>query len=263
MTIPSIYVMAAITLVLTAAAWGGLVYALSGRNKTMLWLLLPGVPLSAIVNLAVKRPLILWLGTVGQVAPGQGLATPLWFIVALSLVPPVTEEAIKVLPLLLPVVRRQVDSRSSAMWVGLSLGIGFGLGEAAYLAYNVAQAPEYAAYPWYAFTGYLSERMVVSLGHGLLTMLVVVGLWRSGWQALSGYLSAVTIHLLMNLGAILFQLDVIPASTAGLSLLVALILLAVLFERLRRQTTRQGEDQERAQEVVYFVRHRDNKERDP
>ncbi len=263
MTIPPIYIMAAITLALSAALWGGLVYTLSGRNKRLLWLLLPGLPLSAVVNLAIKRPLILWLGTIGHVAPGQGLATPLWFIVALSLVPPVTEEAIKVLPLLLPVVRRQVDSRSSAMWVGISLGIGFGLGEAAYLAYNVAQVPEYATYPWYAFTGYLGERMVVSLAHGLLTMLVVVGIWHGGPRALGGYLSAVLIHLLMNLGAILFQLDVIPAPAAGLSLLAALILLAVLFERLRRQAVREGEDREQAQEVVYFVRQGGNEEPDP
>jgi hypothetical protein len=233
-----------------------LLYVLSGRNRKLLWLLLPGLPLSALVNLVVKRPLILWLGETGQVAPGQGLATPLWFIIALSLVPPVTEEAIKVLPLIVPSMRRRVDSLSSALWVGLALGISFGLGEAAYLAYNVAQAPEYAAYPWYAFTGYLSERLTVTLVHGLLTMLVVVGIWRGGWRALGGYLAAVLMHLVVNLGAILYQLDVIPAGAAGLSLLVALIVLAIFFERFRRQTAAQGEDGENAEEVIYFQRPR-------
>jgi uncharacterized membrane protein len=256
MTIAPIYIMAAITLALSATLWGGLLYALSGRNRKLLWLLLPGLPLSAFANLVVKRPLVLWLGEIGQVEPGQGLATPLWFILALSLVSPVTEEAIKVLPLLLPAVRRQVDSLGSAVWVGLALGISFGLGEAAYLAYNVAQAPEYAEVPWYAFTGYLSERLVVSLVHGLLTMLVVVGLWRGGWRTLGGYLVAVLMHLVVNLGAILYQLDVIPAGAAGLSLLVALIVLAIIFERFRRQTAAEGEDGEQAEEVVYFERPR-------
>ncbi len=256
MTIAPIYIMAAITLALSAALWGGLLYALSGRNKKLLWLLLPGLPLSAFANVAVKRPLVLWLGETGQVEPGQGLATPLWFIIALSLVPPVIEEAIKVLPLLLPAVRRQVNSLGGALWVGLALGISFGLGEAAYLAYNVAQAPQYAAYPWYAFTGYLSERLIVSLVHGLLTMLVVVGIWRGGWRALGGYLAAVLMHLVVNLGAILYQLDVIPAGAAGLSLLVALLILAIIFERFRRQTAAQGEDGEKAEEVIYFERPR-------
>jgi hypothetical protein len=262
MTIAPIYIMAAITLILSAALWGGLLYALSGRKKKILWLLLPGLPLSAFANLAIKRPLVLWLGEAGQVEPGQGLATPLWLIMAVSLVPPVIEEAVKALPLLLSIVHRQVDSLGSAIWVGMALGISFGLGEAAYLAYNVAHAPEYTAYPWYAFTGYLSERMIVSLVHGLLTMLVVVGLWRGGWRILGGYLAAILMHLVVNLGAILFQLKVIPAGAAGLSLLAALIILAILFERFRRQTATGSEDKDRAAEVVYFERPR-REEPDP
>jgi hypothetical protein len=256
MTIAPIYIMAAVTLLLSAALWGGLLYVISGRNKKLLWLLLPGLPLSAFANLAVKRPLILWMGVTGGVEPGLGLASPLWFIVALSLVSPVIEEAVKVLPLLLPAVRRQVASLGSAICVGMALGISFGLGEAAYLAYNVAQAPDYAAYPWYAFTGYLSERMAVSLVHGLLTMLVVVGLWRGGWRILGGYLAAVLMHLVVNLGAILYQLEFIPSGAAGLSLLAALIVLAILFERFRRQAAAGSEDKDRAAEVVYFARPR-------
>ena len=56
MTIAPIYIMAAVTLLLSAALWGGLLYVISGRNKKLLWLLLPGLPLSAFANLAVKRP---------------------------------------------------------------------------------------------------------------------------------------------------------------------------------------------------------------
>jgi uncharacterized membrane protein len=254
MTVAPIYTMAAITLALSVALGAGLIYVMSGRKKKHLWLLLPGLPLSALANLAIKRPLVLWLGEIGQVEPGLGLASPLWFVVALSLVPPVIEEAAKLLPLFLPAVRRQVDSLGSAIWVGMALGISFGLGEAAYIAFSVAQAPEYSAYPWYAFTGYLSERLAVSLVHGLLTMIVVVGLWRGGWRALAGYLAAVLLHLLVNLGAILYQLDVLPAAAAGLSLLAALVVLAIIFERLRRQSATGGADKERAAEVIYFER---------
>lgn len=257
MTVAPIYIMAAITIALSAGLWGGLLYALSARNKKLLWLLLPGLPLSALVNLAIKRPIVLWLGEFGGVEPGQGLATPLWFLLAVSLVPPLTEEAIKVLPLLLPAVRRQIDSRASAVWVGMALGISFGLGEAAYLAYNVAQASEYAGYPWYAFTGFFGERLAVTLGHGLLTMLAVVGIWHGGWRILGGYVAAVLLHLLINLGAILFQLDIIPAAAASLSLLVGLIVLAFIFERFRRQTAQEAADEDRAAEVVYFERHRE------
>jgi hypothetical protein len=262
MTIPPIYIMAAITVLLSAALWGGVLYILSGRDRGLLWLLLPGLPLSAVVNLAIKRPLVLWLGDVGNVEPGLGLASPLWFIVALSLVPPVTEEAIKVLPLLLAGARRRMDGRTGAMSVGLALGFSFGLGEAAYLAWGVAQAPDYAGYPWYAFTGFLSERMAVTLVHGLLTMLVTVGIWRGGWRILGGYAAAVLLHLLTNLGAILYQLGVIPAWVAGLGLLPSLLILALVFERWRRQAAQAGDHKERAEEVIYFKRV-DNEERQP
>lgn len=63
------------------------------------------------------------------------------------------------------------------------------------------------------------------------------------------------------MGAILFQLDAIPATAAGLSLLAALIILAVVFERFRRQTAMEGGDEEGAQEVVYFERERQEEPR--
>lgn len=254
---PPIYIMAAITLALGAGLGGGLVYLMSGRRRSVLWLLAAGLPLSALVNLVVKRPLVLWLGEVGGVEPNLGLATPLWFIVAVALVPPVTEEAIKALPLLLPAVRRHISDLSSALSTGMALGISFGLGEAAYLAYNVARAPAYAGYPWYAFTGYLGERLAVMLAHGLLTALFVAGIWAGRWQAAAGYLGAVLLHLLINAGAILASLELISPAAASLSLLAGLAILAILFERLRATATRSGEGKDGAEEVVYFRRDRE------
>ena len=90
---PPIYIMAAITVVVAAAFWGGLIYALTGRDKGYLWLLPTGLPLSALVNQFIKRPLIVAVGGAAGIPPGLGLTTPLWFILFLWMVPPVTEEA--------------------------------------------------------------------------------------------------------------------------------------------------------------------------
>jgi len=251
---PPIYIMAVITLAASAALWGGLIYAASGRDKRYLWLLLPGLPLSALANLLVKRPLIVTVGQVAGVEPSLGLATPLWFIIFLALVPPVTEEAIKTLPLVLPPLRRLANSRSGALWVGVTLGVSFGLGEAAFLAYGVAQSPQYAGYPWYAFTGYLGERLVVCFCHGVMTAVFVAGLRCGGWRALGGYLAAVGLHALLNLGAILAQLGVISLTVAGLGLVGPFVVLVFIFEWLRRRASRDPDAQERAAEVVYFRR---------
>jgi uncharacterized membrane protein YhfC len=251
---PGIYVMAIITLVVSTGLWGGLLYVLSGRNCRYLWLLLPGLPLSALVNLAVKRPLAIVVGQAAGIPPHMGLETPLWFMIYLFMLAPVFEEAIKLLPLPLPFVRRLLVSPLAALWAGMALGIGFGLGEAAYLAYGIAQAPQYANLPWYLFTGYLGERLLVCFVHGVMTAVLVTGLQRGkAWGAL-GYLAAVGLHALLNLGAALFQLGLIPAWGVQLTLLAALILLAVVFEWLRRRAAQMAEVAHPPDEVVYFRR---------
>jgi len=255
--VPPIYIMAVITLAVSAAMWGGLIYACSGRDKRYLWLLLPGLPLSALVNLFVKRPLVIWVGETANVAPSQGLATPLWFIIFLWLVPPITEEAIKLAPLLLPWARQRLHSRTGALWTGMALGVGFGLGEAMFLAYGVAQSAHYAAYPWYAFTGYFGERFIVCFCHGVMTAVAVHGLHCGTWRALTGYLAAVGLHAFLNAGAVLAQLGVISVTVASLSLLAPVIVLFLIFESLRRRAARAQDDAAIAAEVVYFRRHSD------
>jgi hypothetical protein len=255
--VPPITVMAGITLVASAALWGGLVYCFSGRDRRYLWLLLPGLPLSALVNQFVKRPLIVAVGEGAGVAPGLGLETPWWFLLFVWLVPPVTEEAIKLAPLLMPWARRGPTGRSCALWTGMALGIGFGLGEAASIAYGIARSPAYAGYPWYAFTGYLSERLIVCFCHGVMTAVAVEGL-RAGWgRALGGYSAAVGLHALLNAGAMLGQLGVISMTWASLSLVVPVVLVAFIFERQRRRAGLEGESVADRTEVVYFRRDPD------
>lgn len=254
---PPIYIMAVITLAASGAMWGGLVYAFSGRDKRYLWLLLLGLPLSALVNLLIKKPLIVWAGEAANIAPNLGLATPLWFIIFLWLVPPITEEATKLTPLLLPWARQRLHSRAGALWTGTALGVGFGLGEAMFLAYGIAQSTQYAAYPWYAFTGYFGERLIVCFCHGVMTSVVVAGLQQSKWRALMGYLAAIGLHALINVGAVLAQLHVISPTVASASLMASLVILVIIFERLRRRAAHEHDNQEGAAEVVYFRRNPD------
>jgi len=63
---------------------------------------------------------------------------------------------------------------------GLCTGVSFGLGEALFVAYAVAQNPAYAYLPWYAYTGYFSERLMACFAHGVLTAVLVIGMQREG-----------------------------------------------------------------------------------
>jgi hypothetical protein len=252
--IPQITIMAAITLTVSVIFWGGLIFLFSGRQKRYFWLLLLGLPFSAIANLYIKQQVIVLVGLSAHVPPYLGLAAPAWFLAFKVLVTPLVEEPIKVLPLLLPPVWKMVTSRTGALWTGFTLGVSFGLGEAAYIAYAIARVPEYAALPWYAYTGYMSERIFACFAHGVLTAVLVTGIQRRGRFLLAGLLAALGLHVFLNAPAALYQLKLIPLELYNFSLVIPFIVLAVVFERMRR-AARGSQDDRSSREVVYWKRH--------
>jgi uncharacterized membrane protein YhfC len=251
--IPQIYIMASITLAVSAVFWGGLIYLFTGHQKCYFWLLLLGLPLSAIANLILKRQAVVLVGQAFHVPPGLGLASPAWFLAFGVLLTPLVEEPIKVLPLLLRSAWRMVSSRTSALWMGFVLGISFGLGEALFLAYAIAENPAYASLPWYAYTGYFNERLMTCFVHGVFTAIVVIGIKRGGRYILYGLFSAMSLHLFLDAPVVMYQFKWISMEVYNLSFLVPLIMLAVIFERMRR-AARDRKDDLSGNEVVYWQR---------
>ncbi len=133
-------------------------------------------------------------------------------------------------------MRHLLVNTEATLLVGMMLGISFGLGEAIYIAYGTAQIPAYASLQWYVFTGYAIERWIVCLLHGVMTAIFVLGLQRGGRWAIFGYLGAVELHALFNVGAMLYQLGVVPATVAVLSVysdfVIALLIFATLLQRV-------------------------------
>ena len=250
---PGIYIMGAITLVVSALVWGSVLLHYNGRQVKFLWLLLPGLPLSWAVNVLVKSPLTAWVGQATGVPLALNPAAPLWFKLYVAFLAPVTEEAVKLLPLvLIALALPLLQDRRSALYAGLALGISFGLGEIIYLAYAFGQAPQYATYPWYYFGGFLTERITVVFAHGALTAISASGLARGGWWALAGFKAAVLGHAFINLGAILIPLRILTPATAQIPFILALIALWFIFDRLRKAARPPGEAA--AGEEVLFER---------
>jgi uncharacterized membrane protein YhfC len=252
--IPQIYIMAAVTLVVSLAFWGGLIYLFTGHQKRYFWLLILGLPLSAIANLILKRQAIIFVGQTFHVQPGLGLASPAWFLTFIVLLTPLVEEPIKILPLLVRPAWKMVTSRVNALWVGFVLGISFGLGEAALLAYGIAQNPAYNTLPWYAYTGYFGERLMTCFAHGVFTAILVIGMWQGGRSILYGFLAALGLHFFMNAPVVMYQFQWISLELYNFSIMIPLIVLAVIFERIRR-TAREPKDAQSGNEVVYWQRH--------
>jgi len=248
-----IYIMAVVTLAASVALWGGLIYFLTGRQKRYFWLLLLGLPLSAIANYLLKPQAIIAVGRAAQVQPGLGLAAPVWFLAFQVLLSPLVEEPVKVLPLLLGPARTMLASRTSALWVGFALGVSFGLGEAAVVAFGVAQSGAYDFLPWYAFTGFFNERVMTCFAHGVMTSALVVGMQRGGRFILYGFLGALGLHLFLNAPTVMYQIQWISATVYNFSLLVPFVVLAVVFERMRR-AARDSKKDDDGKEVVYWQR---------
>jgi len=245
--VPTILPMAVITVVVSAALWVSMLWAYSGRTARFVRLVPLGLPLSAAVNLLVKGPLGEGVGELAGIEPGLGTATPLWFLLFLFALAPVFEELVKAAPALIPAVRRSVRDPDAAFWTGMALGIGFGLGEAAYLAWQIAVSGAYEQYPWYAFTGFLGERLLVVFLHGLMTALFLSIAARR--VPVLGFLVAALAHAALNSGAMLFQLGLVPEWVASLTLVAALTAGIVVFERIRPKATRARSERD---DVVYY-----------
>lgn len=247
-----IWIAAVVTVTVTSIAVGGFVWAFGARHRSLLRFAALGLPLSAAVNLLVKQPLAVSVGDIAGIEPGQGAATPLWFLVFLFALAPVFEEPVKALPALLPAMKRRIDSRAAAVWAGMSLGLGFGLGEAIFLAYGVAASGEYATLPWYMFTGYMNERLLVTFLHGAMTAVLLAHAFDG--HPLRGYLLAAGMHAFLNLGAMLYQLGIIGQALAGVSIILPAGLIVWAFDRVRPKRARTATPDTESAETIYFRR---------
>jgi hypothetical protein len=249
---PGIYVMAVLTIGLTAILCIATLKHLTGSDRRYDWLIFVGLPLSFLVNRLIKTPVITslaaWTETPLRLTPDA----PVWFILAIWLNAPLLEEAIKVLPIIVPASRVFLRDASQALYAGLALGMGFGLGEAAYLAYGIAQNPTYNQLSWHVFTGFASERLIVTFAHGWMTSVVILGVYSGKKKALFGYLTGVGLHALINLGPILLVLKSIPATIASLASYAAIFLAFLIFQKHERAAKQINGIVPK--EIVYFER---------
>jgi len=63
--------------------------------------------------------------------------------------------------------------------------------------------PALAGYPLWAYAGFLGERLMATFGHGILSAVLLTGARAGARGAAAGYLAAVGLHGLTNLGALL------------------------------------------------------------
>lgn len=249
---PGIYGMAVLTILVTAILVIITLHSLSHGDRRFFWLVIAGLPLSLLVNRLIKTPFLTGIASLTNLPLQLNTETQLWFIILIWLNAPIFEEAIKALPLLFPGRHIFLTDGTKALLAGLALGLGFGIGEAAFIAYGVAQTPDFNSLPWYMFTGYAIERLIVTFAHGFMTSLTVLGFQQGRSRALSGYASAVGLHALINLGPILLALKLVSMPVSVMGSYAAILTAFIIFQRnLRRQRRLNGSE---PAEILYFQR---------
>jgi hypothetical protein len=154
-----IYIAAILTTTLAVAIFGPMIAKLRlPANPRLLWLaFLIVLPLEPASFYFVRVPLDHWLTAL----LGKDSAALHWLVTFYA---PLTEEPAKLVPLLVPAIRRDI-SRANFGRYALAIGLGFAIGEMWFIAEIIARNPKFAGVPFYFFGGYLSERLMVCLFH--------------------------------------------------------------------------------------------------
>jgi len=184
-----IYLTAVLTTSLAVVLFGTLIHKLRlPANERLLWLAVSlALPLQPLAFYFVRVPLDHWL-----VAHfGSTSAIYRWLVTFYA---PLTEEPAKLIPLLIPAIRRDVRE-SNFVRYALAIGLGFAIGEMWFAAERVARAPAFAALPFYQFGGYGTERLMTCVFHSAF---VSVALWRLRNRFVLGLAGAMALHWLGN-----------------------------------------------------------------
>ncbi|MFN0054669.1 MAG: hypothetical protein ACKV0T_21055 [Planctomycetales bacterium] len=190
-----ILIAAAVTSVLSLALVGGVLFYRSPRSTW--WVLalaiLVQLPMCAAAYYGVRVPL--QEGVQKLVGEGDLFG----FLTTFSA--PLTEEPAKLWPLLIPLFRRFATNENRVR-LAMALGLGFGLGEIWFLAHVIfTKDPQSAGLPWYQLGGFLNERFMVCLMHGVFT---ATALYVGGWR---GFVGACVLHYLVNFPIYLGKID--------------------------------------------------------
>src|SRR5271157_4588828 len=186
---PGIYLTAILTTAIAAAIFGPLIHKLRlPANERFLWLAAGLVlPLQPLVFYFVRIPLDHWLvAQLGSASANYGWLTTFYA--------PLTEEPAKLVPLLVPVIYRDISATNFVRYA-IAIGLGFAIGEMWFIAERVAQVPALRALPFYQLNGYVVERLMVCVFHATF---VSVTLWHLRRRLALGITGAMAMHWLGN-----------------------------------------------------------------
>src|SRR5262245_49683408 len=186
---PGIYLTAILTTAIAVGIFWPLIHYLRlPAKERFLWLAaILALPLQPLAFYYVRVPLDHWLAAY----LGSKSVAYTWLRTFYA---PLTEEPAKLLMLLIPAIICDIRPENFVRYA-LAIGVGFGIGEMWFLANRLAHDPAWAAMPFYQFSGYFLERLMVCVCHSAF---LAVALWRLRRGFVFGVLGAMALHWLGN-----------------------------------------------------------------
>ncbi|MFO0940499.1 MAG: PrsW family glutamic-type intramembrane protease [Pirellulales bacterium] len=224
-----IYITALFTSILGLGAFGSILWQVTPTDsrKRIFAVLALGMLMSPAAFYWVRTPLLLnplkdWIESNGQLGGWhQAMADAVSLTFA-----PLTEEPTKLLPwvvLLLAGVRLS-PTKKMVVPIALAAGVGFAVGEIWLIAKMIATAdkPEFRQLPWYAFGGFIAERLETCFTHSLFAFPTVVLARRSWRHAVLGLLLGMLLHYLGNAPIVMMKRDFPPLGAGAWSVILQL-----------------------------------------
>lgn len=224
-----IYITASFTFVLGLIVFGTVLWQVTPgefRRRTFALLVL-GLLVSPAAFYFVRTPFLLqplksWIETNGQIGGWHRVQAD---IVSLTFAP-LTEEPTKLLPWVLMFVAGAplLPTKKMVVPIALAAGVGFALGEVWLVAKLIADAdkPEFRQLPWYAFGGFIVERLETGFTHSLFAFPTVLLARRSWRLALLGLLLGMSLHYLGNAPIVLMKREFPPIGNAAWAVILQL-----------------------------------------
>jgi len=221
-----IFIAAAISTALGIWFFRSLLRRVAKVDRELLIIFGFALPLSPIVNIAVKRPILEHVRSVWGLGASPSL-WPWWFaLVALGVVG-VSEESIKLLPLAWRPARARAVERSEVVALAMAIGLAFGIGEAWFIGWAIHRTqPQIGQLPFYKLTGFIGERLLAMVLHTILVSLPISGFLLSRGRVAQRSVAAMGLHCVVDFGPMLYQCGYIsPVPTLAILLLTVLPLL--------------------------------------
>jgi len=122
---------------------------------------------------------------------------------------PIIKESIKLVPLMLPFIRRRISSKNFVAF-GMALGLGFGISEIWLTAFQTSYIPDNLMLPiGYLLLGFIAERLMFCFLQGAFTALVLSH-GKQRWGI--GLGKAIGLHLLVVAPLYLSQMNILSIS---------------------------------------------------